>query len=1258
MSGNKNTGTRKSRTRKVLSRIALALALLLCLAGGLLLALPSLLSSDWSRGRAQALLAESTGRPAQLRQLRFSWADGLRVQDVRLGEGQLDDARFLASLQDLHLNFELLPLLRGDLRLTLALRGLQLRVPQASPPAQPPKPLPDALREFFAALRNALAPLPLAQDAHLNIDLTDMTVRLEAAPDEKQAGAGALELRHMELHLAAQGLQSAPVTLQAALELAPLEANRADAPLNAQPVPLRLNASLSKIKDASGRVNPAQAELSASLDTPGLELDMAGSLVTTLKANLRAKPGQLLNTLRPLLPAPQPELDGSLALGLTLALAKSDQNTAGQLELTLVCKAEGLGLRGGPLGVKAAGPFTFSLTQQAAFDLQAETVRLPGSLTLAPGGNAHWTASVLGIAEGAPRVNLSLTDTRLALGGQLPALRAFLPQGLSLGQVEVSLQSLELASTLPGPGERPEISASVRGLACSADKIKRRAGGKSLSLEHALLRLDAASLSLPAAAPGRAEASLAAELRGLRQTGPQPLAVRAITLPPLALQIQNLRQDPAALYGLACTAALELQAQAEGIEAKGKIELPTLGAALNVQAELPAAKAVNIALKALDLNAPRLRLPQPGKKALELPLTLHASAPGITLSGPGLAPSFSELSFSLDLGKALRSAGQASLNGPNGRELRTRGALTLDAHDALVLATAAALAPPQAKATGSLNLDWNLDATLPAPAPHAAAAANAGVTKKLSQSLKELAFVRQAGAVLSLKGVSLDWPQKHAPGKTAQTLRLRGLSTPRPLRLTSRDGLAEASLAGSLAFGPMDALPGVGKLARPLRGLLSLNAAQQGGRSAQISQVLHLDGLNLDQNLTLTLDKLDTVLDRDQDRLAAVLELVDGSISFNMTTGLDALPASAAAKGIGGSGRLEAGAEARLSGGRSLWLSARLVSPGLNLHVGPELSAEAFTSSLRVSRRFRLSRGLLCPGAQAEAALPLSEQVFDLAPGLSPQRTAPSAEALGQLLRDDRTNVSGAATGVMTGGTVSLGRLKTRQGGLPLDLRDLELRLDDSGPVPGLRSFRAGLLGGDIMGSANVRKTSGQYSLNAELAFTGIDPSRLLPDKAPRDQGEQAEASGRLSLTLPLTADPQELLQRLSLRADFTKIGPRTLERMLYALDPQEQNETIVQQRRLMDIGYPRHLRVQAAYGNLSLSGAVDVKGFQLDLPPVDRLGIANLPLGAQLAKPLAAVPGLIKILDAASGTVICRDPAGPPGALRVVVPASQGASK
>jgi len=1229
MSGIKLKKITKSRAFKVLWRMVVALGLILCLFAAALLSLPFVLSSGWARCQLERQLAAATGKPASVGNLTFSWAEGLRLQTLLLGNGHLAAPEFLASLQDLHADVSLLPLLHGDLHLIIELSGLRLHLAHtaASEPAPPSRPLPEILRGLFASLRAGLEPLPMDLDAHVMIDMADMDVRIDPAP-----GGKALELHHISLFVESKGLKAEPVVLKAGLNIASE---------NAHLFPVRFAASLADIKDKNGQLDPVRATLDVALDAPGLELLATGSLKAGIKAQVTSQLGEALNAARPLLPPSVPELDGALTLTLTVAQTAPDR-----LDLGLTFLADAVHASKGTLGRKTAGPFTLKLLQAAALDLKAETMTLPGSLELKPSSQVRWIAGVEGVKEAKPRATLAVTETRLALGELLPLVRAFLPQGLGMGLCELALQNLDLAATLPAPGEPPEFSASLKGLKLTAQKMTRSDASGTLSVARTQVLVDSASANLPGKAPGRAEASITASMDDFRLAGATPVAIRTFSLPHLTLRADSLVQNAAALFGIAGDAALELAAHADGIEAKDKATVASLTAVLRLQAALPPEKAARVKLLALHLDAPSLRVRQPGKKALETPLTLRASAPEISLNGPDLTPALRDLALSLDLGEALRGVAQTSLDGPAGSALRTQGTLTLDARKALALASA--FAPRQARATGGLSLAWKLAATLPPKNSTASVAPPS--PKKLKQRLKEFAFLQSGEAVLTLDNLTLDWPLAAAPGRHGETLRLRGLSTPRPLRLTARDGVRETSLTGALAFGPMDALPGVGKLSRPLRGLFTVNAAQQGARSLQLSQMLRLDGLDLDQNLTLSLDKLDTVLDRDQDRLSAVLELVDGSASFSLASGLDALPASAKTKGLSGSGRLEAGAEARLSGGRSLALSARLLSPGLDVRLGPDLAVDGFSSSLRLSRRYRLLRGLRCPGEQEQAALPLSEQVFDLFPSQGATRPATGGEALGQLLRSDTTRGLAGAFG--------LSRLKLKSGGLPLDIRDIEARLDDSGPVPGLRSFRAGLLGGDVLGSVLLRKNAGRYSLDADLAFTGIDPGRLLPEKTPRDLGAQAETSGRVSLSVPLTPDPEELLRRLFFRADITKIGPRTLERMLYALDPEERNETIVQQRRLMGIGYPRRLRVAAAYGNLSLSGAVDVKGFQLDLPPVDRLGIANLPLKQQLSKPLAAMPGLVKILDAASGSLICRDPLGPPGALRVVEPASQGGSR
>jgi len=1303
MSGKKSTKRMRKRALKILYRLSLAVAGLLILCAALVFSLPALLSSDFARTRAAEEMAKATGMPARLDALSFGWSEGLRLRGLAIGSGELADPGFLVSLDNLHADIGLWAAMRGDIQLLLELKGLRLRVP--AKPEPPKKPLAEVLQNVFSLLRTGLNPPTIKLDAHIKADLSDMAVRLEPKP-----GGKAVELRNISLSLNAPGLRTAPLTLAASADV------YADQQLAA---PVRFDASIAGLLDPTGRAVPAQAVLAAKGQAPGVEFTAGGSVAKTLKADLRVTLREALDMARAFLPAPLPKADGALALGLTLSQPAKDG-----LNASLFLSADALRATGIDAENKAAGPFSFSLRQDAELDLAAQTMRLPGSLEIKPTSQARWLAQLTGIAEGKPHVTVSVAPLHLALGEMLPAVRAFLPPGVSLGAAQVDAVAIEAAMDIPAPELSPKIEARLSGLNIAAKGIARRDTTGAFSIDGLALRVDAASVSLPgskpgaepgpgaAAQPGVVEASLSAQVDGLRQgsaashatgsaageatkgkgrasvqkaagtSGASSVSVRGLSLPRLNVRVDGFAQNAAALFGVSGKAKLALEARATDVEAKGKAQVPALSTKLVLHADLPGAKSAALNLEAFDLAAPVVRVLSPGKKPVEAPLTLHASAPDIRLSGPAsvpaIIPSIQALRLDLDLGAALRLAAQASLTGPSGRDLRTDGRMTLDAGK--LMALAAPFAPSQAKASGALSANWKLAAALPERQPRAKTGKQpANALKRLSQTVQELSFISEAEAVLTLGdkgsgGLNVDWPLAAKPGEPVEVLRLRGLSTPRPFKLSTKNGARESSLAGSLAFGPMDALPGVGRLSKPLRGLLTVNAAQQGARSVQLSEALHLDGYALDQNLSLTLDKLDKVLDRDADRLAAVLELVDAQISFSVTADnlATALPAASAptmgatigatmgattgvmrgqggGKHLSGKGRLEAGAEARLAGGRSLFLSARLLSPGLDLNLGPDLALNGLTSNVRFARRYSLAPGLRCPG-DAEAELtPLSEQVFDLFPA-TPGAPAAS-EALGQLLR--------AAAPGASGGSFGLARLKLKSGGLPLDIHDVEVRLDDSGPVPGLRSFRAGLLGGNVLGSATIRKNSGRYSLNADMAFTGIDPGRLFPAKGPRDLAARAETSGRVRLVAPLTPDPEALLQRLSFQADITKIGPRTLERMLYALDPEERNETIVQQRRLMDIGYPRYLRVAAAYGNLSVSGAVEVKGFQLDLPPVDRLAIANLPIRKQLTKPLAAVPALIKALDAASGSRICRNPADPKGALRIVQPAAtQGASR
>lgn len=1193
----------------------LVLAGCLLLAGLFIASLPALISSDFARRELAAGITTATGRAAAIESLQFTWADGLAVDGLRIGPDDIADPGFLCALDTLRLNLGFDSVWGRKVWANLDLSGLRVRHSPSPQPAGPPTqelPLAQALKQGLESLRKALQPVHFSGDLRLHASIRDTTALLATADKP-------VRIEVPQLTLEAPGLRRNPVRLA-------LTANAAvgDTPLP----PLDFQAEVSELVDGQRLLRPGAAKLAARLRSTGLALDISGSLATGLKSALAINLAELGPALAPLLPPGAPAAKGRVALTALASLKGQDA-----LSASLVLAASAVTLTGGPFGPRPVGPLDLSLMQEAGVDLTSGALEMPGTLAILERSKASWLAGATGISDARPEFTLRVEALRLDLGEMLGPLRALLPPDVKLATARLDSGPLLVSLRLPGaPGTGPALKAQARDLVLRTKGVQAGPATSRIAVGGAELRLDRLDAELPENGPGSTRIDFSASIGGVRLSGPKPVSMRHAELSRLSVSGGELRLDRKALFGLSGRFGVDMASSATGLEVEGLLSAPGVTKAQRLAVDLPAEQRMVLTLDDSRAEIPALRLLRPGKPALELPVHFLASARGVTLArdtAGSLVPSLGEARLEANIGQAAQARISASFS--ESRQLASTGALSLDADRLapLLAPLLVATLPQRSKAAGALALDWNVEATLPKVSPAQDKAAS------LSARLKSLGFLHRAEATLNLKALSLELPLAAKPGRKPEILRLRALSTPRPLRLATSQGLAESSASGTLAFGPLDELPGVGRLRKPASGLLTINAAQQGLRSAQVAQMLTLEGFKLSENLSLTLDKLDALLEAPSaggDKLATALERVDASASFSLTSGLDALP-QVSDTGASGRGSIEIAADARLAGGRSLTLGARLRSPGMDLRTGPEMALTGLTSDLSLRRRYALRPGLACPGAKAQdATAPLSEQVFDLFPGpASP--LSPASDFGLRTLYDAQARRSG---------TLAFAALDMRSGPLPLSLRDFALALDTSGPLPAAQSFRLGLFGGNMLGRAAITGGSGVYALDASCAFTGIDTAQMLPGRTQKDIGDQAELSGRVSLRLPLTPDPEALLTRMNLSADITKVGPRTLERALYALDPDETNETIVQQRRLMGMGYPRNLNLRIAYGNLSLSGQVEVKGFRLDIPPIDRLSVANLPVKSQLGPALRPVPALLDMLDIVSATSICRDPAQP----------------
>jgi hypothetical protein len=317
-------------------------------------------------------------------------------------------------------------------------------------------------------------------------------------------------------------------------------------------------------------------------------------------------------------------------------------------------------------------------------------------------------------------------------------------------------------------------------------------------------------------------------------------------------------------------------------------------------------------------------------------------------------------------------------------------------------------------------------------------------------------------------------------------------------------------------------------------------------------------------------------------------------------------------------------------GGEALKIRTWTESPGLDASLGPEISVINMQSSIDLDKNFNLIF-LEDENPHEKADLsPLSFRVIN--PELESSAFIDAQADATRRIMDDL-----------------LGRLNAKRslyiemaafpaGALPLRIYNHEMEFRLVNGLPHIDYFQVELLGGTLAGHLSISKRDDDFLLGIQCSLTNLNASVLLPGELKGVSGEDAELSGRLSLLLPISQDSRQLLRELSLNVNLTHIGARTLERMLYAMDPYESNETIVQQRKLLGIGAPRWIKLLIENGNLSLSGQLEAKGISLDLPPIERLNLTNLPIHRQLEKRLTGVGALKNLLKIISSDSIYID--------------------
>jgi len=887
-------------------------------------------------------------------------------------------------------------------------------------------------------------------------------------------------------------------------------------------------------------------------------------------------------------------------------------------------------ISGNLLKGKHLGPLNFRISDKGDFDSDK------GKLSVEAGeiriGNSRFVYNgVLESLHDSPAINLNLSRLRFDLGELLNAASDFLPEKFPLSfnsgdkrqspilEAQDAVFSGPLSAG-PNPAEINDLSLNVPDFQFNSDKIKLSGSEIKLMIPHV-------KTTLRDFFPEDAYLTASLNLDSLSIMGEKEIAVRDLEIPNLSFKSEQIRKSETALFGIVSSFSLQ-----ESL-AVAEFNMPSLFGVAGLRHSLTAECALSntdaeVKLRELKISAPVLAIEKKKSSSLKTSLELDTRINSATLrrlsplkldiSGARSrvivgVPGESRKLVSLEIQADAKDTGKNLLN--------TKGNLSTSL-DMLSKNFASLFISHLEKSDlkGDAEFGWNFSGRLP----------NDAEVKKLSTFSttdveQNLSFLEQLDIFTQMKAVEADVKL----GKQKR-VKIKSLSTS-PMRYSFDRKTGNGKLSGEISAEGIEEIPSQ-KLEKPLSLYLSFSANHHYFQSVSISQSAEIKPSDIKANLDVSLYGIDKML---QKGLDSPLSLWHNNLGGKIRT-VVSVPNTANVSSflpwLDIKGGADADAEAESVPGKSISAKARINVSDADFRAGNAFTMKGLNADVRIGKHYKILKEQN-PNAEQKAGpekkvRPLSAEVMET----NPQKPFTSGVgAVQSFLNKMQKQVNVSHTFSFASARIGA---KPPQFEIGQTVTDLDL----SRELPGLDHFRIDLLGGSVVGSVLTSEKSGAgseplYFVKLRLSFSGLDMEKIFPDMTYK--AGDAEVSGQLSLSFPLRTELKPLLQETQLDIQFTHIGHRAVERMLYALDPYESNEAIVSQRELFRKGIPRRIAIAVKDGNLSLSGEIEAKGILLEIPRLERLNIANISGIDKLGEYLIHLKAIAEILKITSANVL-----------------------
>jgi hypothetical protein len=1193
------------RIIKLPLRLLYIMFILILLLGAILFFLPTLVSTEGFKQLLERRATLLLHRHVQLEKLDWTWSGGIELKGLKIDDDPDFSTRPIISVESLSLKTDLSQLLKTCLDFDLSIKGLNAELIRN----------PDGRTNLEALLANLKGmekqeqetrlkesgdfslSLPFDINGHVLLEETSLQMNDHIRDRNFMA-------RDITLLLDVPSIREQAVTLN-------LNMNEEIDGLSMPPVKIFL--CLENMIDSDGYLSLDNAALTLNGTLPGLTIDLIGEAwASSVKGTVELDASPLATLAQPFIAATLPEVSGRIKMDLA-----ARGNPLEDLSLSTIITGTGLYASQGPLKDIKLGPLNLRLIQEGSFSLSDGTLFInSGEIQVQDDSNIFWKGSVLGLKDPAPVADLILGPVFLDFEGLLPLVKDFIPPIVSINnEVQDTLKRpfrLELnEAKINGPLLSGSARLDLEGAKLSLPLARVKTTKGFLSAEELNFQISRANFILESAFPVQAELLGDLDIRNLNINTGKEIYLERINVPLLNLVVTDIKKSPEALFGISAGLFLDESMRLTGLSTLSRIEIPELSHSLQAECSLENRPSALVNVKHLSVSGPVLNLKGILQHDIETGIALEAKIAGFNLKDLD-PPQFDMEKFKaqFDIREMFKGNLEISDYDAESEKLDIQGQINLKLDNLAPMLPATPLSESDLK--GFIDVKWDLTGRVP----------KGDEVKQLNRDdislpdrLRQTEFLKKLRVITSLNNVSLTLPL----GKDS-SIRISRIQTDSPLELVMEDGLKKGNIGGNIELSGIEEIPSLGKLDRPANISLAFSVEQEDLKTARFTETISLDLINMNQSASVSLDNIDRILaNKSKPTLSKLLKMANLFVSGKIQADIDPNLEIPIIKQLTLKGLVEAGTEIKLAGGESLKIRTWAESPGLDASLGSKISVINMQSSIDLEKSYHLifSKD---ENPQGKAVLsPLSLKV------INPESESISyLEARADTARRIMDDLQGRLNAKRS---LYIEMAEFPAGTLPLKIYNHEMEFRLVNGLPRIDYFQVELLGGTLAGYVSLSKRNDDFLLEVQCSLSNLNASGLLPDELKGISGKEAELSGRLSLSLPVSQDSRRLFQELSLNVNLTHIGARTLERMLYAMDPYESNETIVQQRKLLTIGSPRWIRLLIENGNLSLSGQLEAKGISIDLPPIERLNLTNLPVHRQLEKRLTAVGALNDLL-------------------------------